>query len=74
MLSEIDIKDWVKSEQPLKLFTVPRNSVVSTENNPLSPFFFHKIDGMYSICCELNDPADVFHLAAFTDVFLWKRK
>lgn len=72
MISEIDIKDWVRTKQPMKLHEVPKNSVVSIESTPDIPFFFDHIDGMYSHCRELN--GDVFHIAAWTDVFLWKPK
>ena len=71
MLSEIDLKDWIRTKQPaVKLHDVPRNSVVSIEAVPDLPFFFDKIDGMYSHCRELN--GDVFHIAAWTKVFLWE--
>lgn len=72
MISEIDIKDWIATKQLMKLFDVPKNSVVSTESAPAMAFFFDHIDGMYSHCRELT--GEVFHIAAWTEVFLWKKK
>ena len=74
MIQEIDLKDWVKTKQPMKLYEAPRNSIVSTDSNPDAPFYFHHIDGAYSLCHELGNIEDVFHIAAWTDVFLWKKK
>jgi len=72
MLSEIDIKDWIRTDHPVKLYEVPRNSIVSTEDNPKNPFYFHHIDGAYSLCHSLEDINDIFHLAAWADVFVWE--
>lgn len=72
MLSEIDLKDWIKTEQPSKLFEIPRDSLVSSISNPDKPFWFFHIDGMYSMCKELS--GETFHIAAWTDVFKWVKK
>ena len=76
MISEIDIRDWERSEQVVKLYDVPRNSIV-TPLFDLQPWIkwinFSHIDGMYSFC-TLPGTEDVVHLGASTDVYVWKRK
>ena len=76
MISEIDIRDWERSEQAVKLYDVPRGSVVticSMDSSDL-PIYFDHIDGMYSYCWELNKPHNLVHLAAWQEVFTWKKK
>lgn len=73
MISEIDLQDWNRSEHPVKLYDVPRNSVVSPTFNPDTLIAFSHIDGMYSYC-KLFATEDVIHLSAMTDVFVWRKK
>lgn len=70
MLSEIDIKDWVRSEEPVKLYNVKRNSVVSLAGDEI--FKFERLDGMYSVCYTLA--GNLFHLGATTPVYVWSKK
>lgn len=74
MLSEVDLKDWVRTNQPIKLYDVRRESVVSTASAPDKPFWFERIDGMYSLCQEIDSTNEVFHIAAWTEVFPWIKK
>jgi hypothetical protein len=80
MISEIDIKDWKsdykQSKKPVKLYDVPRGSVVTVDTMDSSafPIHFDHVDGMYSYCWELNKPHNLVHLAAWTDVFVWSKK
>lgn len=74
MISGIDIKDWVRTKQPIKLHDVQRNSLVSTLAAPEKPFWFQRIDGAYSLCNELTSVNDHFHIAAWTEVYPWVKK
>lgn len=72
MISEIDIKDWEHTTEPLKLYEVPRGSVVSaTEHGQW--FNFDHIDGAYSFC-KIFGTDNIVHLSASTEVFVWKKK
>ena len=73
MISEIDINDWNRSEQPVKLYEVPRNSVVALPQKPEQLIDFKHIDGMYSFCYLFGTTSPV-HLAAWEDVFVWSKK
>ena len=73
MISEIDIQDWNRSEQPVKLYDVPRNSLVTPLFDPTLWVNFYHVDGMYSYC-KLFGTEDVVHLSAMTDVFVWVKK
>lgn len=73
MISEIDLQDWNRSEQPVKLYDVPRDSVVAPLFNPAQWINFSHIDGMFSFC-KLFGTEDVVHLSAMTDVFVWRKK
>ena len=73
MISEIDIRDWERSERAVKLYDVPRNSVVTPLLDLRQWINFSHIDGMYSFCTLLGTE-DVVHLGASTDVYVWKRK
>jgi hypothetical protein len=71
MISEIDIRDWNGQKYQvvpdIKLHDVPRNSWIQIEG--YEPFFFHHIDGMYSLC----KAAEGFvHPVAWTVVDYWK--
>lgn len=70
MLSEIDLRDWIRSEEPVKLYNVKRDSVVSLSDDEV--FKFDHIDGMYSVCYTLA--GNLFHLAATTPVYVWSKK
>lgn len=72
MIQGIDIKDWVCVGQPTKLFRVARESMCSFTEEPEVLFKFHHTDGMYSLCSDIQ--GSVFHPAAWSDVFVWKRK
>jgi hypothetical protein len=72
MLSEIDLKDWVHSATPEKLYNVKRGSLVSSVEQPDVVFNFHHIDGMYSLCQLLD--GTYWNLAAWSDVYTWKKK
>lgn len=77
MLSEIDLNDWVMTDQPTKaLFDVERNSVVSVPGYDNTVIYFYNLDGMYSYCRVLKDVVQdnigkVVHLAAWTPVKVW---
>jgi hypothetical protein len=73
MLSEIDLRDWERTDEAVKLYEVPRNSVVSPVSNPSDLVYFDHLDGAYSYCIDLIQ-RDVVHLAAWADVHVWKRK
>ena len=75
MISEIDINDWERTEKVDKLYNVPSYSIVSlaTDYSKMIPFVFFNVDGMYSNCKEIN-LVDNFHPAAWTEVYLWKKK
>lgn len=65
MLSEVDLKDWIRTEaQPL--YDVKRDSYIEIAGEDPMLLFFHHIDGMYSYCQTLA--GDVVHLAAWTMV------
>lgn len=70
MLSEIDIKDWVRSTEPVQLYNVERNSIVSLAGDEI--FKFERLDGMYSVCYTLA--GNLFHLGATTPVYVWSKK
>lgn len=70
MLSEIDIKDWVRSTEPVQLYNVERNSIVSLAGDEI--FKFERLDGMYSMCYTLT--GNLFHLGATTPVYVWSKK
>jgi len=86
MLNEHDLKDWIRSDTPVELYKVPRNSVVSFAEEArrppdditpqdLQPFWFRKIDGMYSYCNYLMGKykGNPFHPAAWTKVYVWEK-
>lgn len=61
----------------MKLFEVPRNTKIRILEDPRIPpasnelpengvFYFHHIDGMYSLCTDMNNIPH--HLAAWTEV------
>lgn len=71
MVSDIDIADWERTETEVKLYAAPVESIVSLKDQPDYPFFFHHVDGMYSFSKTLS--GEVWHPAAWSDVFLWKK-
>lgn len=73
MISEIDLKDFNRSETPVKLCDVPRNSIVQPLFNLDLVLDFQHVDGMYSLC-TLFGTIDVVHLGASTEVYVWKKK
>lgn len=75
MVSEIDINDWERTEEVQKLYDVKRDSIVSvaTDYGKHLPFIFKKVDGIYSLCYELDEKSP-YHPAAWTEVYLWKKK
>ena len=73
MISEIDIRDFDRGTQPVKLYEVPRNSIISSVFNPELKINFKHIDGMYSLC-TLFGTDDIMHLGASSDVFVWSKK
>ena len=52
----------------MKLYEVPRNTVIKIGDS--EPFYFHHIDGMYSLCSPTKESEDYFHIAAWTEVEL----
>lgn len=70
MISEIDLKDFTRSEQTVPLYEVPCKSVCSLWEAPTAAFTFDHLDGMYSVC--YNKRSELFHLFASTDVYIWK--
>lgn len=71
MISEIDLKDFTRSEQTIPLYEVPRNNVCSLRETPTIAFKFDHVDGMYSVCYTVGN--ELFHLSAVADVYLWGR-
>lgn len=65
MLSEIDLRDWIRSD-PKPLYDVERDSYVEIAGDDPLVLFFHHVDGMYSYCQTLA--GNVVHLAAWTMV------
>ncbi len=74
MLNEHDIKDWIPTEQPVKLYEVPRETIFSIPGVP-DLIKLHKLDGMYSYCTMFTgqNRGEVTHIAAFTEVIPWKK-
>lgn len=74
MISDVDIKDWISTEQPAKLYEVPRETIFSIPGIP-DLVKLHKLDGMYSYCTMFtgNHKGEVVHIAAFTEVIPWKK-
>lgn len=72
MISDIDIKDWEKTEMKSQLWKIPRGTVVSTLCDAYEPFWFDHVDGAYSFCLRLN--CEVFHPTAWTEVYVWSKK
>lgn len=72
MISEVDLKDWEPTEQPVKLYNVGRESVISIPGID-AVFQFHNIDGMYSSNTILTGEhrGELTHIAAWTEVFKW---
>ena len=86
MLNEHDLKDWIRGTEPIELYNVPRNSVVSFAEDAKrppdditpqdsQPFLFRSIDGMYSYCSYLTGKyiGSPFHPAAWTKVYIWSK-
>lgn len=73
MISDIDLRDFNRSETPVKLYDAPRNSVVQPLFNLDLVLNFHHVDGMYSLC-TLFGTEDVAHLGASTEVYVWAKK
>jgi hypothetical protein len=73
MVSDIDIRDWERTDESVRLYEVEHNSVVSVAGDNDWVVLFHHIDGAYSYCLDLLS-GDVVHLAAYTDVNLWNKK
>jgi len=48
----------------MKLYNVPRNSVIVLENG--LELNFHHLDGMYSVCTD--DQGNVYHIGASEEV------
>ena len=74
MLSEIDLKDWIPTEQPVKLYEVPRETIFSVPGVP-DLIKLHTLDGMYSYCTMFTGEhkGQVAHIATFTEVIPWKK-
>jgi hypothetical protein len=49
-----------------KLYEVPRNSFVKTDEGKGRTFHFHHIDGAYSLCRDVD--GNIVHLSASTEV------
>lgn len=75
MLSAIDIEDWIPTEQPVKLYEVPRDTVFSIPG-VTDLIYLHNLDGMYSYCTMFTgeNKGETAHIAAFTEVIPWKPK
>jgi hypothetical protein len=69
-ISEITPVSLVRGVQTVKLYEVPRDSIISPAFDPEMKIKFHHIDGAYSLC-TLVGTDNVVHLSAFTDVFIW---
>jgi len=54
----------------MKLYNVPRNSMIVLENG--LELKFHHIDGMYSVCTDENN--EIYHLAAWEEVTVKEKK
>ena len=68
MINEFDINDW--EQLPVApLYNVPRNTPISVDDHL---FFFHKIDGAYSLCHSLVDKM-IYHISASTQVIPYAR-
>jgi hypothetical protein len=74
MISDVDLRDWECSEEVVKLYDVPRNSIVSPVDDKAFLVDFKHVDGMYSLCVTLGKENHIVHLAAWTEVNIWKRK
>lgn len=74
MISDIDIKDWIPTEQPVKLYEVPRETVIQIPGVP-DLLMFHRLDGMYSLCSMFTgeNKGQTAHIAAFVEVLPWQK-
>lgn len=74
MISIVDIEDWIPTEQPVKLYEVPRETVVQIPGVP-DLIMFHKLDGMYSLCSMFTgeNKGQTAHIAAFVEVLPWQK-
>lgn len=56
----------------MKLYDVPRNTpiIFTDDKGEKHKFFFHHIDGMYSLCKD--EQGNTVHLAAWTEVEIEK--
>jgi hypothetical protein len=73
MISEVDIKDWEMSNEVIKLYDVPRNSLVSPVDNEDFLVNFSHLDGAYSLGMRFGT-TELVHLAAWTPVHVWRKK
>jgi hypothetical protein len=73
MISDIDLRDWERTDENVRLYEVERNSIVSVAGDNDWVVLFDHIDGAYSYCLDLLS-GDVVHLAAYTDVNVWNKK
>ena len=55
----------------MKLYELPRNTYFTLQEDAKQQIYlFEHIDGMYSVCYDLND--NLIHIAAWTDVQIVK--
>lgn len=75
MISEIDLRDFERSEQPVKLYDVPRGSTITLATMDSSDLLidFHHIDGAYSMC-TIHGTNEICHISASAEVYLWAKK
>lgn len=53
----------------MKLYKVTRNTMIKINTlNGGEPFYFHHVDGMYSLCSLTKDSDEYFHIAAWSEV------
>ena len=78
MISEVDIKDWDRTQfkcipKPTELYSMPRDTFVSFLPEDTEVYLFKKIDGMYSLCYDMTAGLPV-HFPAWTKMCSWVKQ
>lgn len=74
MISEIDIKDWERSDQPIELWKANSNTVVETTNGVM--FWLHDVLLSSALCSLItqNKIGPYTYLSPYISVYPYARK